>query len=310
MSGMVRDDNASSVRLRATAAALRLRTEANGCTAAEARAAALKLAEIESHLAAASVPPREAPPAYDPSAWLGGLSPVYESGAWWEPPPRPAAAPFVHSPPRGHTMSKSFSTPPPNPSRPPAVPSGQASSVAFTRVATFGRGILWLGLAGALSVGAFGFGGIMTGLGGVGQFVAAVLSRQGAALASFIGLAFLSLWVAVSFVLFVLRRFTLWEIGVRLCFVTAFCFVAALGSKMLGLDFSSTALSWLFVIGFICLLFGLMALDHYQPPAPVTGRQYHRKEDTIHGDARTADDWEIDEALRDTRGGFKPMFKD
>jgi hypothetical protein len=40
------------------------------------------------------------------------------------------------------------------------------------------------------------------------------------------------------------------------------------------------------------------------------GRKYTRKADTIYGDGRAADDWEIDAALRDNRGGFAPMFKD
>jgi hypothetical protein len=39
-------------------------------------------------------------------------------------------------------------------------------------------------------------------------------------------------------------------------------------------------------------------------------KTYHRKSDTVYGDARVADDWEIDEALRDKTGGFNPIFKD
>lgn len=37
---------------------------------------------------------------------------------------------------------------------------------------------------------------------------------------------------------------------------------------------------------------------------------YHRNADGVHGAARAADDWEIDEALRDKTGGFRRIFED
>jgi len=46
------------------------------------------------------------------------------------------------------------------------------------------------------------------------------------------------------------------------------------------------------------------------PNAAPARRVYPRKSDTTYGDARAADDWEIDEALRDRTGGFNPIFKD
>lgn len=55
-------------------------------------------------------------------------------------------------------------------------------------------------------------------------------------------------------------------------------------------------------------LFVFLQTKPVLPSAPKT--QHQRKSDTIHGDARLADDWEIDEALRNKAGGFDPAFKD
>ena len=75
-------------------------------------------------------------------------------------------------------------------------------------------------------------------------------------------------------------------------------------------------------IGAFCILTAipiLGAIANVEPdvpartvPAPAlpTGTEYRRKTDTVHGDARAADDWEIDEALRDRTGGFQRMFED
>lgn len=46
------------------------------------------------------------------------------------------------------------------------------------------------------------------------------------------------------------------------------------------------------------------------PPVPETPQTYTRKTGQVYGDARPADDWEIDEALRDHTGGFNQMFKE
>lgn len=45
-------------------------------------------------------------------------------------------------------------------------------------------------------------------------------------------------------------------------------------------------------------------------PSPPAKASYHRKTGQIYGDARPADDWEIDEALRDKTGGFRQIFED
>jgi hypothetical protein len=47
-----------------------------------------------------------------------------------------------------------------------------------------------------------------------------------------------------------------------------------------------------------------------EQPADQIKKTYHRKSDTVYGDARVADDWEIDEALRDKTGGLNPIFRD
>jgi hypothetical protein len=53
-----------------------------------------------------------------------------------------------------------------------------------------------------------------------------------------------------------------------------------------------------------------VAIERASRPAPIITSPYFRKKDTIKGDARTADDFEVDQALRDNLGGFAPMFKD
>ena len=51
-------------------------------------------------------------------------------------------------------------------------------------------------------------------------------------------------------------------------------------------------------------------IDEHNVKLATIKPQYQRKSDTSQGGARPADDWEVDETLRDNRGGFSPMFKD
>jgi hypothetical protein len=48
------------------------------------------------------------------------------------------------------------------------------------------------------------------------------------------------------------------------------------------------------------------------PPAPIVNvvSPYFRKRNPVYGDARPADDYEVDQGLRDNLGGLTPLFKD
>lgn len=72
---------------------------------------------------------------------------------------------------------------------------------------------------------------------------------------------------------------------------------------------------FLFFAGVIYWLAKAGGSDDEPPVATTVASQrprqaYRRKSDDVHGAARAADDWEIDEALRDKTGGFRRIFPD
>jgi hypothetical protein len=68
------------------------------------------------------------------------------------------------------------------------------------------------------------------------------------------------------------------------------------------------ALAWLNQTGFFRWLDSLQSSP--PAPSPERGQAYTRKSDAVYGGARAADDWEIDEALRDKTGGFRRLFEE
>lgn len=180
-------------------------------------------------------------------------------------------------------------------------PSGKALSI-----------MAWFMVASGLALIAFGFpnlpraGSLLVSLG---------YAWDAARVIAFAGLGLLALFGAIWFWGEITNRHTLEDIGIFMTCAGIAGFLALLGSHILAIHLGD-ALTLLLWLGSPTLLVGgLNVIPKTRPVAvapqpPSPGRAYHRKAVTIHGDARSADDWEIDEALRDKSGGFDPMFKD
>ena len=184
----------------------------------------------------------------------------------------------------------------------------RASQFLPSRKALFVMG--WFIVALALAVVAFGSRPFLDG----GRlFVLLAHAHDAFRVVAFAGLGFLVLFGLLWLWGELEARHMLQAIGIVLTCAGVVGFLMLLGEYVLSVDLGAGATLILFV-GSLILFFGgsRIASENPPPPPPLSprGRTYHRKEVTTYGDGRSADDWEIDESLRDKSGGFDPMFKD
>jgi hypothetical protein len=155
---------------------------------------------------------------------------------------------------------------------------------------------------------AFGFHNVLAILGGIAHLPLLVFTHDGIRIAAFAVLGLISICGAIWSIDQIGRRYTRDDIGFCLVLAGIIGGLVSLGGQLLGVDFGSPATGLVGLCSVLLFIGGCVAFT--TGDAASRGRTYHRKADTIHGDARSADDWEIDEALRDRTGGFGPMFKD
>jgi hypothetical protein len=171
----------------------------------------------------------------------------------------------------------------------------------------------WLVVAGVLALIAFGLPHLPRG----GWLLVSLAHAHDAGrLIAFAGLGMLLLFGAMWLWGEICNRHSAEAIGIFLTCGGVAGFLAVLGAAVLSIDIAGWVATTL-VFGSMGLFFGGLRVIRENPPAPPPqpaagprGRDYPRKEVTVHGDARAADDFEIDEALRTKSGGFDPMFKD
>jgi hypothetical protein len=186
----------------------------------------------------------------------------------------------------------------------------RASEFLPSRKALFVMG--WFIVALALAVVAFGFRPFLNG----GRlFVLLAHAHDAFRVVAFAGLGFLVLFGLLWLWMELETRYMLHSIGIILTCAGVVGFLMLLGEYVLSVDLGAGTTLILFVGSFILFVGGSNIASENPPPPPPPlpsprGRAYHRKEVTIYGDGRSADDWEIDESLRDKSGGFDPMFKD
>ena len=170
----------------------------------------------------------------------------------------------------------------------------------------------WLVVGVVLAAVAFGFRGL-TGGGRVAAALALAHADDIFRLAGFAGLGLLALFGSIWLWGEIRNRHTLEDIGIFVTSAGIVGFLLLLGGYVLKVDLGN-ATGWLFVGSSLLVYAGLRLIRVFVPapsPSPVArqGRSYHRKAVTTYGDARSAEDREIDKSLSD-KGGFDPMFKD
>lgn len=171
----------------------------------------------------------------------------------------------------------------------------------------------WLIVASALAVIAFGLPHLPRG----GWLLVSVAHAHDAGrLIAFAGLGMLVLFGFAWLAREICSRHSLEAIGIFLTCAGVAGGLVMLGAAVLSIDIAGWV-GTILLFGSAALFFGGLHVIRQNPPAPPPqpaagprGRTYDRKDVTTHGDARAADDWEIDEALRTKSGGFDPMFKD
>ena len=188
-----------------------------------------------------------------------------------------------------------------------------AARVLVAAVPLWVRAGLVVGAGLLLACLAFGVSDVFATLGLAAYAVSLGFTPQGGRLLAFTAFGLLSLFSVVSVYVYVTSRYSVAAIGGTFAFAALVVALYLLGMVVLHVgkfDVGTLTLLWsgcavVFLIGGNAALNDVTARTVAQQ-----GRTYLRKGDTIHGDARAADDWEVDEALRDKRGGFNPMFKD
>lgn len=199
------------------------------------------------------------------------------------------------------------------PRRAPVAQRRQAAAVPAFTSPVVGKVGTWVGILFLLSLGAFGLGGVASGFRFAAWLVAFAVVGQGLHLVCLVALGVAACFGAVKLLSWVENRFTKPQAGVFCVWVALAGFFAIVGSFLLHIELDVVAGA---VISGLSLFSGTTAialLSDSPSPSPAAterGGAYRRKSDTTHGDARHADDWEVDETLRDNRGGFSPMFKD
>ena len=171
----------------------------------------------------------------------------------------------------------------------------------------------WLIVASALVVIAFGLPHLPRG----GWLLVSLAHAHDAGrLIAFAGLGMLLLFGVAWLAREICSRHSMEAIGIFLTCAGVAGALVVLGAAVLSIDIAGWV-GTILVVGSAALFFGGLHVIRENPPAPPPqpparprGRTYDRKDVTTHGDARAADDWEIDEALRNKSGGFDPMFKD
>jgi hypothetical protein len=171
----------------------------------------------------------------------------------------------------------------------------------------------WVIVAVLLAVIAFGLPHLPRG----GWLVVSLAHAHDAGrLIAFAGLGVLLLFGANWLWMEIRNRHSMEAIGIFLTCAGIAGALVVLGAAVLSIDIAGWV-GTILVVGSAALFFGGLRVIRENPPAPPPqpaagprGRDYDRKEVTVHGDARSADDWEIDDALRTKSGGFDPMFKD
>ncbi|HVH77493.1 MAG TPA: hypothetical protein VM755_21445 [Stellaceae bacterium] len=171
----------------------------------------------------------------------------------------------------------------------------------------------WLIVASALAVIAFGLPHVPRG----GWLVVSLAHAHDAGrLIAFAGLGMLVLFGLAWLAREICSRHSAEAIGIFLTCAGVAGALVMLGAAVLSIDIAGWV-GTILLFGSAALFFGGLHVIRQNPPAPPPqpaaqhrGRDYDRKEVTVHGDARSADDWEIDQALRTKSGGFDPMFKD
>lgn len=174
--------------------------------------------------------------------------------------------------------------------------------------------LTWLVICLGLAFIAFGSRPFVNG----GSVLAALVHAHG----TFRVVAFVALGLLVLFGLLWLwgeisSRHMMGDIGIFMSCAGIVGFLLLLGQYVLSIHLLGTGASVLVgVFSFVLFVRGADIMSEYPsrpplpaPPPPRRSR-YHRKAVTTYGDARPADDFEIDESLRDKSGGFDPMFKD
>lgn len=87
-----------------------------------------------------------------------------------------------------------------------------------------------------------------------------------------------------------------------------------LGSYIFGVHLGQPPTTFLWLGSPVLIYVGLGLMrpqpEYARPTFSAAPQSYTRKETTVYGDARSANDFEVHESLRDKSGGFDPMFKD
>ena len=180
--------------------------------------------------------------------------------------------------------------------------------------------LAWLVGAVVLAVVAFGLRGL-TGGGRVAATLALAHAEDIFRLAAFAGLGLLALFGSIWLWGEIRDRHTLDDVAIFVTCTGVVGVLLLLGAYVLKVDLSMGLRVFLVGGSSVLLFCGLHVIPEYAfwadpspspspSPAARQDRRYDRKAVTTHGDARSADDWEIDEALRDKSGGFDPIFKD
>jgi hypothetical protein len=164
---------------------------------------------------------------------------------------------------------------------------------------------------------AFGSRNVMRTFEDVAHLVALAFTHDGIRLIAFAGLGLMGLFGAFWSLNELIEREKVYEAGIVLAVAGLAGGFLAVGGLVLGMHFGRPATGILWVGSPFLLIVGVKTMAASPPskvlpppPSPPPGRAYPRKQVTTYGDARSADDWEIDEALRNKSGGFDPMFKD